>query len=409
VSLTTSERAESQTLARFPLARAELERRWDALRRLLREHDCDAAVTQAANTQSCLGGYFRWITGAAVPAGYPRSVVFPAAGGMTLVSHGSFGGDIASDASNAESPGVERRLTAPMFPMVNYTATFDADCILLDLRERAARRVAVLGPTSFTHGFGRQLAAENDIEWVDLTDEIDQLKARKSAVEIELIRAAAAMQDRLMATAREIIRPGVHEYEIAAELQRRAVLAGSLGGLILTTSGSLDRRGQVMFPRTPDLQARQLQAGDVVVVLIENAGPGGMVTHIGRMFSLGPVPAGIDDAHDLICIEQDALAAALLPGAAPAELFASYNARMRSRGRAEETRVHAHGQGYEIVERPLIRSDETMLIAPNMNIGIHPMVVERSILVTAIDNYLTGPSAAERLHRTPRTIVDVCS
>ena len=172
------------------------------------------------------------------------------------------------------------------------------------------------------------------------------------------------MQDRLITAACDIVRPGVYEYEIAAELQRLSVLAGSVGGLILTTSGSLDERGQVMFPRTAEQQGRQLQAGDFAVILIENAGPGGMVTHIGRMFALGPIPAEIANAHDLICLEQDELASALLPGAAPAELFAAYNARMLRRGRPAETRVHAHGQGYEIVERPLIRSDEPMAIAP---------------------------------------------
>jgi len=33
---------------------------------------------------------------------------------------------------------------------------------------------------------------------------------------------------------------------------------------------------------------------------------------------------------------------------------------MRSRGLPAELRLYAHGQGYDLVERPLIRADETM-------------------------------------------------
>ena len=45
---------------------------------------------------------------------------------------------------------------------------------------------------------------------------------------------------------------------------------------------------------------------------------------------------------------------------------------MRSRGLPEERRLHCHGQGYDVVERPLVRNDESMTIEANMNIGIHP-------------------------------------
>lgn len=48
---------------------------------------------------------------------------------------------------------------------------------------------------------------------------------------------------------------------------------------------------------------------------------------------------------------------------------------MRQNGLPEESRVHCHGQGYNNVERPLIRGDETMAIAETMNIGYHPGIL----------------------------------
>jgi hypothetical protein len=41
---------------------------------------------------------------------------------------------------------------------------------------------------------------------------------------------------------------------------------------------------------------------------------------------------------------------------------------MRAHGRELEQRLHAHGQGYDYVERPLIRDDETMRLEAGMNI-----------------------------------------
>ena len=55
-------------------------------------------------------------------------------------------------------------------------------------------------------------------------------------------------------------------------------------------------------------------------------------------------------------------------------VFAQYQDYMRARNLPVERRLHCHGQGYENVERPLIRYDETMTVAGNMNIGIHPAV-----------------------------------
>ena len=98
----------------------------------------------------------------------------------------------------------------------------------------------------------------------------------------------------------------------------------------------------------------------------------------------------------------------LKPGASCREIFAEYNACMRARGLTEERRVYCHGQGYEVVERPLIRDDESMTIAAKMNIGIHPSVSTERMFATVCDNFLIGPDGTvERLHRTPQKIVEL--
>ena len=100
----------------------------------------------------------------------------------------------------------------------------------------------------------------------------------------------------------------------------------------------------------------------------------------------------------------------LKPGASSAEIFAEYNAYMRERRLPEEKRLHCHGQGYDVVERPLIRNDETMKLSGNMNIGIHPSpgLANPQVFVTVCDNFLLHDSGElERLHQTPREIIEV--
>ena len=70
--------------------------------------------------------------------------------------------------------------------------------------------------------------------------------------------------------------------------------------------------------------------------------------------------------------------------------------------------MYAHGQGYDLVERPLIRDDETMTVAENMNIAVHPSFSTPRAFAAICDNFLVardGPH--ERLHRTPQKIFEI--
>ena len=80
---------------------------------------------------------------------------------------------------------------------------------------------------------------------------------------------------------------------------------------------------------------------------------------------------------------------------------------MKGKGWAEEKRLHCHGQGYENVERPLIRNDEPMKIAAHMNIGIHPIAANARVAATICDNFLTLENGnIERLHTTEQKVFE---
>jgi hypothetical protein len=95
-------------------------------------------------------------------------------------------------------------------------------------------------------------------------------------------------------------------------------------------------------------------------------------------------------------------------GADPATIWHDYNRFMREHGRPEEKRVHFHGQGYDMVERPLIRYDETMPIGMNMYFALHPAFSTERTYSWACDNFLIdSQGAVARLHQTPQIIFEV--
>ena len=98
----------------------------------------------------------------------------------------------------------------------------------------------------------------------------------------------------------------------------------------------------------------------------------------------------------------------LKPGADPARIWNEYNRFMRENGRSEEKRVHFHGQGYDMVERPLIRFDETMPIDKNMYFALHPAFTTERTYSWACDNFLLDSTGAvERLHQLPQRIFEL--
>jgi hypothetical protein len=81
---------------------------------------------------------------------------------------------------------------------------------------------------------------------------------------------------------------------------------------------------------------------------------------------------------------------------------------MTKRGLPPELRLYAHGQGYDIVQRPLMRDDETMILAKEMFFAMHPSVVTSSTFTFVCDNFFInadGPSPM--LHKTLRQIFEV--
>jgi len=383
---------------------AELERRWKLARDAMRENKIDFLLMR--QDEEYLGGYVRWFSDIPANHSYPFTVIFPFDEEMTLIAVGG-----APPAESFYPPGwavhgVKRRLGAPYFPSMHYTSTMDAELAAGVLKEKKRAAIGLVGrsyiPIPFYEYLRKQLPG---YKFADMTDAIDQVKVIKSPEEIELIKRTAALQDAAMEHVRKSIRPGRRDFEIMAECQYSCVMQGSERQLILAGSGPQGVATRWQFRR---FQNRVIREGDQFSILIEVNGPGGFYTELGRTFSIGKPTQELQDAFGT-AVEAQALTQRLMkPGADPKDLLEANNEFLQKRGYFPERRLYAHGQGYDLVERPAIRGDETMKIRANMNITIHPFAISPTVWAPVTDNYLVTESGeCIWIHQCPKEIVIV--
>jgi Xaa-Pro aminopeptidase len=383
----------------------ELNRRWSAVRAAMADRNIDALVMQ--NTSDWIGGYVRWFTDIPATNGYPRSVIFYKVGPMTVVEMGPFGQRRALDGKDALHRGVGEIFNTPSFASISYTHGYDGELIAAALKRQGVRKIGVLGidqlPAGFIAAIKAALPEPRGAE--DACDLVDPIKAIKSEEEIGLIRRAAAMQDAAFAEVLSKARPGMRDFEIAGIAWQACQNLGSEQGITLGGSTPVGR-ASVFVPRYR--QNRKIEPGDQLSLLIETNGLGGMYTEIARTMVFGRASAELLDAFATVEELQRETLSHMRPGALPREIAAANDEALRSRGLSPELRLYSHGQGYDMVERPLIRRDETMELAAGMNLAVHPGFETPSVLGVICDNYLIGPNGAgECLHRTEKRIFEL--
>ena len=382
---------------------AELERRWKLIRDHLRWRGLDALVVQ--NARDFTGGYVKWFTD--IPAYYPRTVIFHSSDLMTVVEHGAAGLRRTLDGNDKENPGVGEIITTSAFPSVEYSQPYDAEAVCEELIRRGCRKIGLVGAQAMPHGFVASIEGQlsGKAEISDETDFVDHVKAIKSAEEIALIRRTAEMQDIVFSKVLSHIKPGMRDWEVAALAQYEGQLLGSEQGIFLGMSAKV---GQPAFFAQRHFQGRKLLRNDHMSLLVENNGAGGFYTELSRTIVLGKASQELMDGFETLKEAQQHTLRKLKPGASCREIFLAHNEFMKQKGVPAESRIYAHSQGYDLIERPLIRSDETMSLGKSMNMSVHPSFATASMYAHICDNYLVEENgASDCLHRTPQQIFEL--
>jgi len=389
-----------------PLPTRELERRWALIRSAMEERGIDVLLAQANN--DFMGGYVKYLTDLPATNGYAMTVIFPRDQPMTVIGQGAFGLDQGMPPEgDGVRRGVGRLMGTPSYASAHYSSGYDADLAAKALALYRSATIGLLGTAAISYALIDSLKSRelSTVKFLDASDLVDPIKAVKSADELAFVRQTAAAQDAAMSAVLAAIKPGMRELEVAAIAEHAGHEMGSEQGLFLAYSSPAGRPGQIV---NRHLQGRVLRKGDQFSLLVENNGPGGFYCELGRTAVLGRATDEMQEQQAFVLEAQRFCLDLLRPGADPATIWHEYNRFMRENGRPEEKRIHFHGQGYDMVERPLIRFDESMPVGTNMYFALHPAFSTQRTYSWACDNFLLNSAGqVERLHLTPQIIFEV--
>jgi Xaa-Pro aminopeptidase len=217
--------------------------------------------------------------------------------------------------------------------------------------------------------FHHKLAAEVDGTLLEpLEGVIEGLRAIKDAGEIELMRAAVRCAAEGFEAARALVRAGVSEREIAAELNYRMTLAGADGPSFDTIVSSGPNSA---LPHAP-LTDRTVGEGDLVVIDF-GAKLNGYVSDTTRTFLLPPAGEQARQAFEVVEGALGEVIGALKPGMKAANAEAVAHEYIVRAGFGEHlSHSLGHGVGLEVHEKPTLSAVSLDLLEPGMIFTVEP-------------------------------------
>jgi Xaa-Pro aminopeptidase len=267
---------------------------------------------------------------------------------------------------------------------------------------------------------------------VDASQMLRKIRAKKSFYEVELLRQAAALNDRMFAEVDKVMRLGMKEIELAAELEYFSRKQGHLGYVNFRGLNCEMHYGHLMagptgacpscldsptggmglspaFPQSAGWKA--IMAGEPVLVDYLGRYKGYMVDQT-RIFSMGHLPDKLIKAHRVALEIQDELASLARPGVSCSYLYEQAIKLAKDAGFADNFMGYqnqvpfvGHGVELEINELPVIARGYDVPLEENMVLAIEPKMVFPEMGVVGIENtFLVTEKGLERLTHYPDAI-----
>ncbi len=255
---------------------------------------------------------------------------------------------------------------------------------------------------------------------------IRQLRAVKSPFEIDLIRQAAGLADRMAAFAATVIREGVPEIEIAGILEAETRRLGHQGLIRMRLWGSELFYGHFMsgwsaavpsslasptggaamspaFAQGPGM--KKIERGEPILFDYVFTFQGYLADHT-RIYCLGQLPDKLVAAHETMLELQALIALEARPGKRAHELYDLALDFVTRKGYetffmgGDDQRVGfiGHGIGLELDEFPFIAAGQKMTLQEGMIIALEPKLIFPGQGVVGIENtHLVTKDGLERL------------
>ena len=247
-------------------------------------------------------------------------------------------------------------------------------------------------------------AAGKNIGWVGVDGIVDQLRAVKDSFEIDRMRDAARLGSEVMDETIRLIRPGVTELDIAAEIvyrmRRKGASAESFEAIV-----AAGPRSALPHARPT---ARRIGKNELVVLDL-----GAILRHycsdLSRTVHVGCAPARVRRWYEAVLEAQGAARDAVKHGVSAGEVDAAARNVLQRKGLGRYF-VHStgHGVGLEIHEGPRIARDQTKKLEAGNVVTLEPGVYVEGVGGIRIeDEALVTRHGAEILTTPPREFLEL--
>jgi Xaa-Pro aminopeptidase len=273
------------------------------------------------------------------------------------------------------------------------------------LRGRKRQRVAI-PPSRLTLAGWKALrkAAGGNLKWVGVDGLVENLRAVKDASEVERIRDAARLGSQVMEEAIRLIRPGVTELDIAAEIGYRMRRKGASGESFEAIVAAGPRSALPHARPT----ARRIGKNELVVLDL-GAILRRYCSDLTRTVHVGKASTRVRQWYHSVLDAQTAARNALKSGVTCGAIDAAARNVLQRKGLGRYF-VHStgHGIGLEIHEDPRIARDQKKLLETGNVVTLEPGVYVEGVGGIRIeDDALVTPRGAEILTTTTREFLEL--
>jgi Xaa-Pro aminopeptidase len=244
------------------------------------------------------------------------------------------------------------------------------------------------------------------IEWVETHEQIMQIRSQHSKEEMEIFRKGARLGDGGFEAALKMIRPGVSEFEIAAEIEHAARSGGAEDHFTLIGSGKFSSGDDNSLPLPYSPSSRQIELGDSIVMEITPRYEG-YWTQLVRTVNVGKPNRDLEKIHK-IC--RDAIEKGLEHLKAEKkvkDLVLAMEAHVKDRGYLLKPPI-GHICGVDLIEARVSRQNE-MVLEPGTAVILHPTIFtpdEKHSFFWG-ETYLVKQDGYERLHRSTDELLTI--
>jgi Xaa-Pro aminopeptidase len=244
------------------------------------------------------------------------------------------------------------------------------------------------------------------IEWVETHEQIMQIRLNRSQEEWEIYRRGAVLGDGGFEAALEIIRPGVSEYEVAAEIEHFARARGAEEHFTLIASGKFSFSEDNTLPLPCAPSHRQIELGDSIVMEITPRYDG-YWTQLVRTVNVGKVNSDLNEIQKVCCNAIEEGLKKFKPGKAVKDVVLAMESYVANRGYSLRPPI-GHICGVDLIEARVSKDNE-ITFEPGTAVIIHPTVFTPDGKNRFFwgETYLVTYDGYERLHQSSSQLLTV--